>query len=281
MNDNPAAWEIGPPRLPDETPEIRAVADGYGLLSTWPRRPDYLDHLLEAGRVVVARGAEGVVGYGGAFAGRLETHLTDLFVLPDAIGRGAGGAILAALELPPARTTVFASADPRAHTLYHRLGLRELDKLSYLVGGVEAVDELTRRAGHQAPSPGRDAAQAIQAHLELRSGLHGAATSSFLVQSSQPLSWAWGYAWLRVASDRVCVGPIGSVDEAMAVPVVTSALAEAIRLRPSAQLAVSQGHPAHALLLASGFTTRDIDTVMAGDRSSIDLARYCPDPDLG
>jgi GNAT superfamily N-acetyltransferase len=226
VNDNPAAWEIEPPRLPDETPEIRALADAYGLLSTWPRRPDYLDHLLEAGRVVVARGAGGVAGYGGAFVGQFQAHLTDLFVRPDAIGRGAGGAILAALELTPARTSTFASADPRAHKLYRGLGLHELDKLSYLVGRVEEVEELKQRVERRTSSPAADAAQAIKRHLKLRSGLHGAATISFLVQTSQPLSWASGYAWLRVASDRVCVGPIGSLDETAGVSVVTDALVE-------------------------------------------------------
>lgn len=46
--------------------------------------------------------------------------------------------------------------------------------------------------------------------------------------------------------------------------------AAAISLRPSVQLVVAHSHPAHAALLASGFTTNDVETVMAGDRSLTD-----------
>ena len=281
VSDSPSAWEIGPPRLPQETTAIRALARAYDLLATWPRRPDYLDHLLEAGRVAVARGPVGIVGYGGAFVGPRQTHLTDLFVHAVETGRGVGGAILTALELDPAKTSTFASADPRAQTLYRRLGLRTLDQLSYLVGGAEEVERLRRRLERRTVSPGADTEQAIEKHLAMRGGLHGAATMSFLVETARPVIWESGYAWLRIATDRVCVGPMGSHDPTTAASVVCDALLEATRQRPTVQLFVAHSHPAHAALIESGFTTNDVDIFMAGDRSLIDLARYCPDPDLG
>ena len=281
VHDSPPAWHVGPPRLPDETPEIRALAEAYGLFARWPRRPNYLDHLLEVGRVVVARSSEGMLGYGGALLGDKQAHLTDLFVRADKISRGIGGAILAALDLDPTRTTTFASADPRAQRLYGRLGLHRLEKLSYLGGRAEEVARLRQLVKQAMPLPGADVELAIKKHLELRGGLHGAADISFLVKSAQALTWASGYAWLRVANDDVCLGPIGSDDEATAASVLADALLSAIRLRPSVQIAVAHSHPAYALMVRAGFTTHDLDTVMTGDRSLIDLTRYCPDPDLG
>jgi hypothetical protein len=104
---------------------------------------------------------------------------------------------------------------------------------------------------------------------------------SFLVETARPVIWESGYAWLRIATDRVCVGPMGSHDPTTAASVVCDALLEATRQRPTVQLFVAHSHPAHAALIESGFTTNDVDIFMAGDRSLIDLARYCPDPDLG
>jgi GNAT superfamily N-acetyltransferase len=280
VNGNGLDSDVGAARLPQERPGIRALARAYDLLATWPRRPDYLDHLLAAGRVVVARGATGVIGYGGAFAGGRQVHLTDLFVQADQTGRGVGGALLAALELDPKRTTTFASTDPRARTLYSRLGLRQLDELSYLIGSAEDVERLRQRVG-RVTTPEPDAERAAEQHLELRGSLHEAATVSFLKATAQPLSWASGYAWLRLANERVCVGPLGAEGGAAAVSIVAGTLLEAIRFRPSVQIVVGCSHPAQRKLVASGFTTIATDTLMAGDDSLLDLRRYCPDPDLG
>jgi GNAT superfamily N-acetyltransferase len=279
-NGNRLDRDVGAAQLPQETGAIRALADAYDLLATWPRRPDYLDHLLATGRVVVARGATGVIGYGGVFAGERQVHLTDLFVRANQTGRGAGGAILAALELDPKRTTTFASADPRARTLYNQLGLRQLDELSYLSGSAEDVERLRQRVERVA-TPEPDAERVAEQHLQLRGGLHGAATVSFLKATAQPLSWPSGYAWLRLANERVCVGPLGAEGGAVAVSVIAGALLEAVRLRPSVQIVVGRSHPAHRKLVASRFTTIAADTFMAGDDSLLDLRRYCPDPDLG
>jgi len=222
-----------------------------------------------------------VIGYGGVFVGPHQTHLTDLFVRAGETGQGAGGAILAALELDRARTTTFASADPRAHALYHRLGLQELDQLSYLGATANDVERLRRQIDPIASPAEADTEGAIRRHRELRGGLHGASTLSFLAKTARPLTWPSGYAWLRIARDRVCVGPVGSDDDTTAVSVVAAALLEAVRLRPRVQIVVAHSHPAHALVVTSGFTTNDVDTFMAGDRSLVDLTRYCPDPDLG
>ena len=102
MNERPQDSDVGPARLPHETSEIRAIANAYDLLATWPRRPD--------------------------------------------------------------------SADPRAQTLYRRLGLRRLDELTYLVGSADDVERLQQRVKSVA-SPAADTERAIQQHLELRGDL--------------------------------------------------------------------------------------------------------------
>ena len=75
--------------------------------------------------------------------------------------------------------------------------------------------------------------------------------------------------------------PLGCDDDTTPVALVAAALLEAVRLRPRVQIVVAHSHPAHALLVTSGFSTSDVDTFMGGDRSLVDLTRYCPDPDLG
>src|SRR3954452_22848059 len=121
-----------------DLPAVRAIAEGYGNLEEWPRRPDYLDHELERDALWVALDAGEVAGFAGVLVDGEVAHLADLFVRPDRLGSGVGSALLAA-ALPRDRTLVtFSSADPRALPLYVRAGMRPLAPLLYLTGSIRA-----------------------------------------------------------------------------------------------------------------------------------------------
>lgn len=100
----------------------------------------YRDHLLRTGRVLVAGDPGGpVLGFGAVVERAGATHLADLFVQPDHLGRGIGQRLLAELFGEAGRRTTFASADPRALPLYARAGMAPLWPNLYLDIDVAAL----------------------------------------------------------------------------------------------------------------------------------------------
>ncbi len=94
----------------------------------------YATHLLMHGRLVVASGDAGVVGYAGVlFVGDVQM-LTDLFVLPLAHGQGIGGRLLDAVWGDGTERATFSSGHPHALPLYIRAGMRPLWPLVYVSG---------------------------------------------------------------------------------------------------------------------------------------------------
>jgi hypothetical protein len=59
---------------------VRAIAESYGNLEEWPRRPDYLDHELERGALWVALEGAEVVGFAGVLVDGDVAHLADAFI---------------------------------------------------------------------------------------------------------------------------------------------------------------------------------------------------------
>jgi GNAT superfamily N-acetyltransferase len=118
------------PATRDDIGGVRAIAHAYGNLGYWPRRPDYLDHELESGRLLVA--VDGGVGGALAFAAVLErggvAHLAELFVRPDRLGQGIGGRLLTEVLAGTEERVTFASSDPRAVPLYARHGARSCSR---------------------------------------------------------------------------------------------------------------------------------------------------------
>ncbi|HEX9343335.1 MAG TPA: GNAT family N-acetyltransferase, partial [Actinomycetota bacterium] len=123
------------PAEPGDLAAVRAIAAAYGNLRDWPQRPDYLDHELASGRLLVATdelGEEGVVAFAGAYERGGVTHLGDLFVRPGLTGRGLGRRLLEAILPVDGELVTFASADPAAVALYCRFGMQPLAPLLYL-----------------------------------------------------------------------------------------------------------------------------------------------------
>jgi GNAT superfamily N-acetyltransferase len=116
--------------IDEDTPAILAIWGANGLVIP-PGGADtlspYVAHMLRSGRVLVALDPDGAVAAFGAVAERSGvTHLADLFVRPDRLGRGIGRPLLAALFGAAERRTTFASSDPRALPLYARAGMAPL-----------------------------------------------------------------------------------------------------------------------------------------------------------
>ncbi len=82
---------------PDDLP---AVLDVAGVVDPPDEGADvddaYYEHLVSAGRLVIAEAGGIVLGYSGVIDAGGATHLADLFVHPDAHGQGIGAALLEA-----------------------------------------------------------------------------------------------------------------------------------------------------------------------------------------
>ena len=239
-------------------PAVRALADRYGLTGEWPRRPDWIDHLLARGGLWVdhldgrAAGFAGVLRDGGA-----TTHLTDLFVDPDALGRGTGKALLAAAFPPGGPRTTFASGDPRALPLYTRAGLRPLAPLLYLAGAMAGA--AAERIPVEAVPAGRPASLAFLA----ASGAYG-------------LRAGEGSGVVRPVPGGAMLGP--AVADAADLVALAGAVAAA---HGRVKLAIPGPHPALQPLLEAGLRVADADTYMATEPGLDDLERRIPHPDLG
>ena len=85
--------------------------------------PTHLAFLAEAGRLLVAEGADGVEGFVGVVPLRGAVMVTDLFVAAGRRGHGVGGALLGAALPTGVGAFTFASADPAALAAYRRVGM--------------------------------------------------------------------------------------------------------------------------------------------------------------
>ena len=243
----------------DDLPSVRALAGRYGLLGEWPARPDWLDHLLASGGLWIAReDGGGITGFCGIADDGGVVHLTDLFVDPDALGRGTGKALLAAAFPAAGMRTTLASADPRALPLYTRTGLRPLAPMLYLKGAVPGGGEAGRIAVEAVPA-GRPAALAFLA-----------GTGAYAIRAGE------GTAVLRPSGDSVLVGPaVAGADDLLALVRAASAAHGVVKLT------VGGPHPGLQALLEAGMRIVDMDTYMATAPGVVDLERRLPHPDLG
>lgn len=269
---------------------IRSIAHSYGNLTSWPHRPDYLDHELGTGTLTVCEDAGDVIAFGGALTRQRITHLADLFVRPDRVGTGIGKAILAATLPAGGERLTFASADPRALPLYVRYGMLPLAPLLYLTGDAEAVGRLpdpevklaeadsATMSSLDRTASGRDRPQDLE-FLRAAAHAHG------LIARHGPE--AIGYGYCRIVdvaghdSPSAFLGPIGARSERDAVRTVTALLRWAAGYASQMTIPVFGPHPATPIILTAHFRVEDIDTYMASRVGLVDLTRYCPSMELG
>ena len=129
-----------------EAADVNAVVDLAGVVDP-PSDDldvdrDYYTHVIEHGRLSVAEASGVVVGYGGAIPVGGTCYVTDLFVHPDAHGRGLGRRLLEELWTAPAAEMArhtSSSLHPSALPLYVSAGMHPLWPLLYLEGPSEAL----------------------------------------------------------------------------------------------------------------------------------------------
>lgn len=254
------------------------MADAYGDLGRWPTRPDYLDHELEHGRLVVAEDNDGrISGFGAALERSGATYLADLFVLPERLGMGRGSAIMRELFSEPGERFTFASSDPRTRSLYTRHGMRTLTKLLYLgadhasahglsdpgvrlveVEPSEVVDADGRASGRKRPQD-----------LEFLGTL-----GTFFVADG-------AYGYLRIVGDEALLNPSGADDPEALARITLALIRHAATLAGVVRVAAMESHPALPALLEGGFRVEDSDTYMATTPALVDGTRYGPSPVIG
>lgn len=262
------------PARPDDMAGVREVADGHDLLSAWPTRPDYLDHELAVGRLLVAVDSSGrISGFGGGFERDGVTHLGDLFVRPGLEGTGIGGALLAELLSPSGRRITFSSSDPRALALYARRGLVPVAPLLHLRGdGIRAP----ATEGFDRVPAAAAASRAMQIEAACR-GYARPHEHEFLASlaDTELVIGSGAFAYLRPLGDgTTVVGPAAG----RAADIVLAAAAAG---RGAVTIALPGPHPALRPLLEAGFRIADGDTIMTSPAGLIDWTRIVPDVDLG
>ena len=268
---------------------VRLIAEAYDTLIAWPDRPDFLDHELATGRLLVAQSAGEVIAFGGVLPRGGVTHLADLFVRQQYRGVGVGRRLLSALFSQSGHRVTFASSDPRAVPLYVRFGMRPVAPLLYLRGEVEALDP--RRSRTRLVQAGLDQLAGLDAEV---SGRRRRADHAFLM--SLPTSRAVGvtqeaavigYGHVRSAVDAqdgattAFVGPAGSLTIDAAEATVLALIAAAGEGAQRVELALFGPHPALPVLLALGFRVIDADTFMSSRLELPDMQRYVPSAELG
>lgn len=253
------------------------MADAYGDLQRWPTRPDHLDHELEHGRLVVGEDEGRIVGFGAALERGRVTYLADLFVLPDRLGRGVGGAIMGALFPDLGERFTFASSDPRTRPLYTRYGMRPLSRLLYLGAPVAAA----RSVAEPDLGPAEATAGEVVELDRRASGRERARDLEFLGSLGTFLVSGDAYGYVRVVGREALLNPTGAAD-AEGLSSITRALVRHAAERASVvRVAAMESHPALPALLAAGFVVEEFDTYMASRPDLVDGTRYGPSPVVG
>ena len=298
------------PATGEDDGPIREISVAYDNLDSWPARPDFLDHEFATGRIYVAEDDGGVVGFGGSFDRREVVYLADLFVRPEAVGRGVGATLLERIFDRGTVRMTSASGDPRALPLYVRFGMWPLMPALYLRGPAAAA---TAAAEAMGASGGPDVRVGVadsatiaaldadvcgrprpEEHEFLRS-LPGA-EGLMVISGDRPVAYGWTRVVTVPVGDRVearaYIAPVGArTPEAMtrmtgellgraadAVPERAASVGSPVA---AVSLLVLGPHPGLPAMLAAGFRVVDRDTFMCSRVDLIDGRRYALSPELG
>ncbi|MEZ5410546.1 MAG: GNAT family N-acetyltransferase [Acidimicrobiales bacterium] len=276
-----------------------------GEPSPAPTAPYFLyRHELETGTLVVAESDHGLIGFGASLPRSGRWFLADLFIDPATQSTGVGRRLLDALlaidQPGPARATL-ASGDPRAVSLYTRLGMTPRFPVFYL----------TARSAGRFPGPPQgwavtevagDRFSPLAAELGLRIDRLDVA----YLAANLDVTWVdvvdrggrtvasaavrWGHPFVASDPRAVTVAPLVLAPDAAPSDVAGVLLAwiEGQGRRPDGsglRLFVPGPHPLLPVLLDAGFAIVDVDTLCASDAAlagpaALDPTRTCPATDM-
>jgi GNAT superfamily N-acetyltransferase len=264
---------------------IAAIAAATGQGGEWAGTdPDYVRHLMQHGRMVVAEANGQVAGFGASQqvgAGQTAvTMLCDLFVDPAMHGFGLGRALLTNLWRDAPRRMTFSSRHAYAIPLYTSFGLDAWWPLLYLRGNTRALNEPAGWAT-AATSPDRVAALEREWTSLDRTADHRAWSvrphgRSVLVSRGGAILAAGTVAG---ADDEFGIAHLAlnpGADDAAAAAAVVAVLAALADTCPTARACLPGPHPAVRPLLAAGWRIDDFDIYMASEPGLLDPRRAVP-----
>jgi GNAT superfamily N-acetyltransferase len=245
----------------DLRPATRADLDGmhrvWWAADSWAgaTRKDnpWFGHVLRTGSMLVAAQGAEVVGFAGVRLVRSTTVVSDCFVHPDHQSRGIGTSLLTALVPSELPVMTFASADPKARSLYRRLGMRPQWECHHVTGDPR---NLPAEASTVTEVDSYPIDESDLPHLRDDLGC------VFVEAGKGRGALAGG----SVESSRLSPG--GSPAESL--PAMLAWMAA--RGVETADIQIAEAHPAFHLLVAAGFAIGDSDLLMASQGAAT------PDP---
>jgi hypothetical protein len=236
------------------------------------------------GRFCVAESDGTVLGYGGTEqlgqGERAVSMLTDLFVHPDAHGRGVGRAILTELWQAAPRRMTFSSLHASALPLYTSFGTAAWWPLLYLTGDVRA---LPAPAGWSVSASEPVAVAALErdwtgldrlaGHRLWASWPDGACVVASL--GGEPMAaGSTGGAGMEFGISHLAVAP--ALDDDQARDAVLAVLSWLDPGQHGVRVCLPAPHPATRALLGAGWRVSEYDLHMASEFGLIDPRRAVP-----
>ncbi len=241
----------------------------------------YLRHLIARHRALVTTDDDVVVGYGATVETGISTHLADLFVHPDRLGRGIGRQLLRELFGDARTRTTFASRDPRALPVYVRAGMLPTWINLYLAGDASSLPPVGRGLVVDEAPPARladieHAWTGADRRVDHAFWASRPDADPFLVSDERgPL--ALGHARASSRSTARSLGRLVIRPDTDPVAPIIAALRRAGH-DGRVSTTVPGPNPVLRLLLEHGFRIEDQDQAMASDPDLVDPRYLLPNP---
>ena len=241
---------------------------------------DYYANIIEHGRLVVAEASGIVIGYSGAIPAGDLRHLADLFVHPDAHGRGVGRELLDAVwdepvTLVPRQT--FSSIHPSALPLYVRAGMQPQWPLLYVEGDPASVADTYLTVRDLDADEAADVERVWLGWDRIDQYRYWAARPGgrtfAVIEAETPVA----VGCLSRSRSRYTLLHLAVVDRTL----MTHALSAAATLATDSMLLAVAG-PSHGVrfLVDAGWQVREHDIYCASEPDLVDPHRLIPHPGL-